>query len=363
MAKVIKTIEFFNSKFQNKDKTKTKVIFTMSMRFYNPPPALLARGTKEGVEIGGALSVLAMDEDHNLRNVKTIFSELSWGQFWKEEEIADQIESITVKHEDNATLWDSNELLKRLLDAFKIIKENKWIFFGIGDFESNSFQDEMLIDGLDYSYIERLMDTHKRVRDADKFPTLLDKNLAQKGRDYISLKFNGSAYNFFHYDENTDLYTIFEKLKPITGNAAGIVCTSRGAANFYILTENMHSISSSGDYRIDTKTLEDSFALMTKNIIFPISWFKINIGLSALKKLDQWEEIKKDKNLARTLYTYFTYVTKELKVKHEKKKEKKKTPSQMQSVDVNSMTDNDRKNDLRSLESVLGLKDLGLFRK
>ena len=177
----------------------------MSMRFYNPPAALLATGTKEGVEIGGALSVLAMDENHNLRNVKTIFSELSWGEFWKEEEIDDQIETITVKHEDNATLWDSDELVKRLLDAVRIIKENKWIFFGIGDFESNFFQDEMLIDGLDYSYIERLMDTHKEARDAEKFPTLLNRNLSRRGSDYIALKFNGKAYNFFDYDDNTDL--------------------------------------------------------------------------------------------------------------------------------------------------------------
>lgn len=335
----------------------------MSMRFYNPPAALLATGTKEGVEIGGALSVLAMDENHNLRNVKTIFSELSWGEFWKEEEIDDQIETITVKHEDNATLWDSDELVKRLLDAFRIIKENKWIFFGIGDFESNFFQDEMLIDGLDYSYIERLMDTHKEARDAEKFPTLLNRNLSRRGSDYIALKFNGKAYNFFHYDDNTDLYTIFEKLKPLTGSAAGIVCTSQGAANFYILSENMHSISSSQDYRIDTQALENSFELMKKNVVFPISWFKINIGLSALKKLDKWSEIKKNKDLARTLYTYFTYVTKELKIKHQEKKEKIKSQSKMQNVDVDSMSENDKKHDMDSLKSVLGLKDLGLFRK
>ena len=61
----------------------------MSIRFYNPPHVLLARGDREGADIGGALSIVAMDKKHQLHVVGNIFSELSHGIFFKEEGLED----------------------------------------------------------------------------------------------------------------------------------------------------------------------------------------------------------------------------------------------------------------------------------
>lgn len=336
----------------------------MSIKFYNPPVALLSLGNKEGVEIGGSLSVLALDSELNLHTVKTIFAELSWGQFWKEEDIHDQIESITVKHEDNKSLSDPEELVNRLVDAFRIIQIRGWIFFGIADFESNSFMDQMLIEGLDYRFIERLMVEHKRVRDQAKFPQLINASMIQSGNAYISVKFNGKTSNLFHYPLDTSLFTIFNKIKPIIGNSTGIVCTSQGAANFYILSENIHLQGQPDTYRIDIPLLEQAFQLMKKNIIFPISWFKINIGLSGLKSLGLWDDIKNNNELKEALLKYFTYV-KELQKQHLILEEKKKETSieEFKDIDYKSMSQEEKAFDLKAIEDLMNLEDLGLFRK
>ncbi|MHA1730190.1 MAG: hypothetical protein ACTSWY_15885 [Promethearchaeota archaeon] len=329
----------------------------MSIRFYNPPLALLSKGTKEGVDIGGSLSIIAMDREYNLHTVSTIFSELSWGQFWKEEEISDQIETITVTHDDTAVLFDPEELLIRLVNAFIKIRENKWIFFGIADMECNSFMDAMCLD-LDYSYVERLLGYYKRISDKERFPKLLNEGINNEG--YISIKFNGNKSEMFHRRDET-LYSIFNEIKPISGNVTGIVCSSQGAANLYILNENLHILVDSREYRIDTGTLENAFSLMKKNVIFPISWFRFDLGISSLKTLGQWDDIKRSKKLIKELQDYFKYSKTVLRKEHEQTL-KKKNRAKSKNIDFTDMSDEEREDNLNNLKEILSMGDLGLFK-
>ncbi|MCP4760408.1 MAG: hypothetical protein GY870_01420 [archaeon] len=331
----------------------------MSFKLFNPPPALLSSGNKEGVEIGGALSIIAMDADHNLHIVENLISELSWGKFWKEEDISDQIETIEVKHEDNIALFDPQELIKRLVNGFAKIRVNKWILFGISSFESNSFESEMCLEGLDYSYIERLMAQHKMVRDQEQFPALMDT----RTNGYIHTKFNGKSLKYFYFPPEDDLFMIFGKLKPLTGSATGIVCTSQGAANFYLLSENINTIKSG--YRIDTETLEKAFSLMKKKIIFPLSWFKMDLGLASLKALDQWNEIKNSNVLKKALLGYFQYIKTDLKNIHDRKQaeKKKNAVDEATPVDIGKMSKSEKQKDMDSIEGILNMGDLGLFKK
>jgi len=335
----------------------------MSLKFYNPPTALLSKGTKMGVEIGGSLCVLAMDQEQNLHNVKTIFSELSWNEFWKDEEISDQIESITVMHDDTKSLFNPDELLNRLIDAFNIIQARQWIFFGLADFESNSFQQGMFIEGLDYQYIKRLMQEHKRIRDHSKFPELINEQMLKSGNAFIYSKFYGRGSDYIHYQPDTTLYTIFNKTKSISGNIAGIVCTSEGAANFYILSENVHLLIDRSEYRIDVKTLEYVFEYIKKNIIFPISWFKINIGLASLKILEQWDQIKDNDNLKKTLFQYFKYVNSTLKEIHDKIELRKKDTDELQEIKIEELSQKEKEIYIKTLDELLQSEDLGLFKK
>ena len=60
----------------------------MLIDFYDPPPTLLAQGSKEGVDLGGSKLILSMDDSRNLFSQGNIFTEMSWAEFYKEKQEA-----------------------------------------------------------------------------------------------------------------------------------------------------------------------------------------------------------------------------------------------------------------------------------
>jgi hypothetical protein len=144
----------------------------------------------------------------------------------------------------------------------------------------------------------------------------------------------------------------------MSGYANGIICNnSNGIATFYILNENIHKIKEKKIYRMDTKNLEGAFKQMQLNKAFPISWFRIGIGLASIKALEQWPDIRKDSKLKKALVKYFKYAKKGFKKKNDDdesvakigKKHRLDSPD-----DINSQ-------DLDSLREILGKDDLGMF--
>ena len=336
----------------------------MSIRFYNPPPVLLAKGNKEGVDIGGALSIIAMDKNHYLHIVENIFSELSWGKFWEDPAFSDQIQDFTVKHEDNEGLFDPKKLIARLVNAFAKIRANGWIFYGIGDFESNSFMDALCMD-LDYGYVQQLMEEHKRVRDQLKFPTLLDKELTESS--YIATKFNGNGYQYFHLPDmnpqESDLYSIVDRMNRLVGYVTGIVCTSQGAANFYVVSETMRPMRQKAEIHMNTQTLDRALDLIRKNVIYPISWFRIDLSLASLKTLEQWNEIKDDEQLKFALRAYFDYVKTDLKEEHDHHQKRKRDREDMEEINIDELSSDQIVDDIGKIEQLFKMDDLGLFEK
>ena len=82
----------------------------MPIEFYNPPLAILASGTKEGVELGGSKLILSIDSAHNLFSEGNIFTEMSWATFYEDEALADQIDRFMTqeyKSVDSGCGWCS----------------------------------------------------------------------------------------------------------------------------------------------------------------------------------------------------------------------------------------------------------------
>jgi hypothetical protein len=334
------------------------------IRFFNPPLAITSKGSAEGVDIGGSISVIAMDKDRNFHTAENIFAELSWGSFSTNKEISDQIESITMKIEDTSSLFDDDELVKRLVNSLTLIQANEWILFGIGDFECNSFMDVMNFD-VDLKNVERLMEEQQRLRNQANFPTLFDDTSIEK--IYVESQFFGKVYKYFHYNNDENLYSIFNRLNRITGHATGIVCTSQGAANFYIINENIHPIKGTEKYRKDPETLEHAFTLMESDRIFPISWFRIDLGITALKTLEQWESIRETPILKKSIQDYMKYVKKTHKRQRTDLSEKISTTFEeskiVQSDETFYTNEQLREFDTIALETVLRSDDLGIFDK
>ena len=280
----------------------------MPLEFYNPPSALLASGSKTGVELGGSKSIVSINVKHNLYNEGIIFSELSWGEFYQEEGLEDQIDTFTTREYDSVS-EDPSALIDTIVNSIYNIINHERLFYGIADFEVDAFLNQnTVIPGLkiDYKIINKLLDAHKVTRDEDLFPKILSD---AKGTNRIKIEFQGSKKkNLQLYGFKLEDYA--NRLRLAHGFATGIVCTSQGAANLYILSDN---ITFQEDEPPELYIDEDNLAIIElaiqRKLLFPISWFRIDLGINSLRTLELWEEIKDENKLRKALNHYDKYIT------------------------------------------------------
>ncbi|MFX1279248.1 MAG: hypothetical protein ACFFA3_07510 [Promethearchaeota archaeon] len=279
----------------------------MPIEFYNAPSAILASGSKLGVELGGSKSILSIDQFHNLYAEGSIFSELSWGAFYQEEGLQDQIDTFETKEYDSVR-EDPEELVKTIVDSIYNIMNKLRLFYGIVDFEVDAFLNQnTIIPGLklDYQIINKLLEAHKKTRDKELFPQILSD---AKGSKKIKLEFQGTKKVNLHLT-GTKLEDYADSLRLARGFATGIVCTSRGAANLYIMSDNIvFKEDVIPELYIDEENLEIIDMGIERQLLFPISWFRIDLGIKSLETLELWEEIKDDPKLEKALSYYDRYI-------------------------------------------------------
>jgi hypothetical protein len=280
----------------------------LPVEFYNPPSAILASGSKLGVELGGSKCILSMDAFHNLYSEGTIFSELSWGAFYQDiEGLDDQIDTFSVREYDSVR-EDPEGLVKTIVESIYNILNQKKLFYGLIDFEVDAFLNQnTIIPGLklDYQIINKLLEAHKKTRDEQLFPKILSD---AKGTKKIKLEFQGVQRVNLHLN-GTKLEDYAEVLRMAKGFATGIVCTSRGAANLYIMSDNL--VFKEGiipELYIDEENLAIIEMGIERELLFPISWFRIDLGIKSLETLELWEKIKDNSKLSKALEYYERYM-------------------------------------------------------
>ncbi len=278
------------------------------IEFYNPPLAILASGSKLGVELGGSKSILSIDSFHNLYSEGIIFSELSWGVFYQEEGLEDQIDTFETKQYDSVR-ENPEALVNTIVESIYNIINNGKLFYGIADFEVDAFLNQnTIIPGLklDYEIINKLLEAHKKTRDEELFPKILSD---AKGSHKIKAEFQGSKKKNLHLF-GTKLEDFADNLRLAKGFATGIVCTSRGAANLYIMSDNI----AFGDdvlpeLYVDEENLQIIDLGIERKLLFPISWFRIDLGMKSLETLELWNEIKDNPKLKKAIEYYDRYIT------------------------------------------------------
>ncbi|MHA1931794.1 MAG: hypothetical protein ACW96X_04585 [Promethearchaeota archaeon] len=280
----------------------------MPIEFYNPPPAILASGSKLGVELGGSKSIVSIDAFHNLYSEGMIFNELSWGAFYQDlQGLEDQIDTFETREFDSVR-EDPNALIKTIVDSIYDIMNQKKLFYGIIDFEVDAFLNQnTIIPGLklDLQIINKLLKAHKKNRDEELFPKILSD---AKGTHKIALEFQGEKRVNLHLN-GTKLEDYAEALRMAKGFATGIVCTSRGAANMYIMSDNLvFKDDIIPELYIDEDNLTIIEMGVERELLFPISWFRIDLGIKSLETLELWEKIKDDSKLTKALEYYERYV-------------------------------------------------------
>ncbi len=326
------------------------------MRLYDPPVALLPKGNRYTVELAGAKSFLAMDEEKELIKISDIFSELSQGEFWRGKEnkrIADQIEKINIKHEDSEALYDSKVLAQRIISTLNKIRKRGLIFFGIASFEGNAFEtnvfDEMELDIEDQN---RLMNLYKVSRVNDAFPNL--HRITGAGNNFVEINFFGEASHYFTIPEKKHMTDLAAIIYPYEGYASGIVAVAQGAANFILLTDNIFKCDETEQIHIDKNNLNQMFSLLKKGVLAaPISWFKIDLGMNGLKSLDGWDEIKDQPDLVEAIDNYLKYV-RSLIVKREIKTLEKILDEDLGNpIDISKLSEDEVEEDLDKIMGAL----------
>ena len=280
----------------------------MPIEFYNPPSAIIASGSKLGVELGGSKSIISIDGHHNLYSEGLIFSELSWGAFYQDiDGLEDQIDTFTTKEFDSVR-EDPEALVKTIVETIYDIMNQKKLFYGLLDFEVDAFLNQnTVIPGLklDYRIINKLLEAHKKTRDQQLFPKILSD---AKGSHKIKLEFQGEKRLNLHLN-GTKLEDYGEVLRMAKGFATGIVCTSRGAANMYIMSDNLvFKDDVIPELYIDEENLMIIEMGIERELLFPISWFRIDLGITSLETLELWEKIKDDPKITKALEYYERYV-------------------------------------------------------
>jgi len=280
----------------------------LSLEFTNPPKGILASGTKEGVELGGTKTILSIDGKHNFFNEGNIFSEMSWAKFYKEAGLEDQIDTFQTT-EFKSVRDDPEALIKTLVKSLSIIIKNDRIFYGIADFEVDAFLNQnCLIPGLklDYEVINKLLMAHKKTRDLNLFPELI---IDDKGEKKIKIEFQGSNDKKLKL-LGASLEDFSDKLRMAKGFATGIVCTSQGAVNLYIMSENIiFKEDELSELFIDDDNIYIIELGIQRELLFPISWFRIDLGLKSLETLELWDQIKDNPDLIKALEYYDHYIT------------------------------------------------------
>lgn len=281
----------------------------MPIEFYNPPQAILASGTKDGVELGGNKVILSIDSQFNLFNEGIIYTEMSWAEFYKEEGLEDQIDTFTTQ-DFNSVREDPQALVKTIVRAIVSIIKNQRLFYGVADFEVDAFMNaNTVIPGLklDKGIINNLMEAHKKTRDENLFPSIMiDKRRGKR----IKLEFQGKNKKSLHFFGGK-IEDFADKLNLAKGFATGILCTSRGAANLYIMNDTISfKEQKDTELTIDRDNITIIEMGIEKELLFPISWFRIDLGVHALHTLELWDEIKDVPQLKKAMEVYDQYITK-----------------------------------------------------
>ena len=114
-----------------------------------------------------------MDEEKQFIVISDVFSEFSWGNFGRKVAISDQIEKITMQHDDSAAIYDPDIMIQRVISALEKIMNQQLLYFGVSSFEGNAFE-RVVFDEIEISThdIDTLINIYKFRRLANAFPNV-----------------------------------------------------------------------------------------------------------------------------------------------------------------------------------------------
>jgi hypothetical protein len=212
------------------------------------------------------------------------------------------------------------------------------VFIGLGSFEGNAFSTEVFrtfdISMEDINNLfKKLLVTLKR-----GFPIL------QKG-NYINTSVIGQGAHLYEFKDHSSLTEIEVSIQKNQIESIGIVSSSQGAANIFLLNTQAKIDGVDKDI-IEDNNLQTIRNAMTQGQITPISWVKFNLGIQCFESLSNWEEIKQDAALMKKIQTKLEEYQKYL----ESLKNLDINPDLLKELNPNSLSEEEKKKILTNLK-------------
>ncbi len=133
----------------------------------------------------------------------------------------------------------------------------------------------------------------------------------------------------------------------------GLVCTSRNAANLYIMSDNIvFRKDEFPEIYIDEENIKIIEYGIKKKILFPITWFRLDVGIRSLETLELWNTIKDNPELNKALSHYERYINALVFKKFKPTAESQKIGIDLEE-DFYTMTPKERKRALKDMEDAI----------
>jgi len=198
-----------------------------------------------------------------------------------------------------------------------------------------------------------LLEAHKRTREKGLFPQII---IDDNGINKIKIEFQGTKKYNVHI-KGSKLEDLINQLRLAKGFAVGLVCTSRNAANMYIISDNIvFSKDEIAEMYIDDDNIKVIEYGIKKKLLFPISWFRIDIGVRSLETLELWDQIKDNPSINKALGHYERYINALVYKKFKSQAESQKIGIDSED-DFYNMSPKERKKALKDMEKAIEFLD------
>ncbi|MHA1733039.1 MAG: hypothetical protein ACTSU5_13915 [Promethearchaeota archaeon] len=277
--------------------TPPRVVSTPVIQLNNPPAPLFARGDQTDVDLFGAISLVSLTgltqfsvydplEDRREKGIFEDDPEADAGDQLKD------LQFISMKMDTE----EPGILLERLTEFFNALEKmagGKASFLGILELEANAFERSVHLE-IEQGVIDKLVSIHKKFRDQTTFPTVEKHGLFSKN---VRVRFVGqesNVTNFYPVGKGWKLGDLVNHYNNVHGFIAGIVVTTQdGIAEFHILANSLRSLGlREAETQIDWATMKALLSSVTTRQKVPLSWFRLDVGLSALESLFAYDEIR-----------------------------------------------------------------------
>ena len=265
----------------------------------NPPAALFASGGENHVDLFGALSVIAMKNPTEFIVFEPIEDRQMQGIFDSDENVDDQIEDIRLIRGKMDT-EDPEKLKSRILGIFKFVNRHKYFLHGMIELEANAFGSSIFVD-VDPSIINKLEAMHRKFRKeaVDNLSIQTEVTIRFIARYGVL----GQIWPGQDSITGKDFVVDFNNLR---GHVAGIVAQQGSIIEFIVLSETITKKDSKIDWIILRSVLQD----FKEKIKYPICWFRIDMGLSAMLDMPGFDEITQDKGVNKVIEKYNNRISK-----------------------------------------------------